>query len=411
MLSVRTILLPTDGSAAAEAARPVARQLADRYGAALHALDVGVIPPLADLRHRPADAPPGIDAPPGTDPDGTLRVRRRFPTAADAILLYAEEADVDLVVMGTHGRSGLDRLTLGSTTERVLRLSPCPVLTVGPEAAADVSGPVLAPVVFDSDSDLALETAFALAESRGTRLIALHAIEPLDIPPPYGLAVMPFEPADVEDRVRETVAQWVAAASDGSVPVQAEARHGRAADVVLKAARSRGAGLIVQSSHGRRGLGRWLLGSVAEAVVRQAPCPTLTLRIDARPLTAQASERLPVPRTDWQGLFGALSERAGHAPHAVSVDVLSADASGLVVDGATLLGLVYDPQDDAVDVLTDAGGHRIAHPFAVRSTVGGWALDAARDAAAPGPWTLELVRRDGTRERVTVWARAPDAGS
>ena len=69
--------------------------------------------------------------------------------------------------MGTHGRSGVGRLTLGSTAERVLRQSPCPVLTVGPEADAGATGSVLAPLAFESASDIALETAAALAESLG----------------------------------------------------------------------------------------------------------------------------------------------------------------------------------------------------------------------------------------------------
>ena len=404
MLTIQTIVLPTDGSTAAEAARPVAERFAERYGAALHVLQVEIVPPAGDLRFDAAPVPFEAE-----DPDaetGVIEVRRRHPVSADAIVLYADEVDADLIVMGTHGRSGFDRLTLGSTAERVLRLAPCPVLTIGPEANVDATGPVLVPVVFESASDSALETALALAEAQGTRLVAVHVIEPIDIPPPYGLVVASFSPVELKDRVRETVKKWVSAYAEGPVPIEVDIREGSASVQILEAAAAHDASLIVQSSHGRRGLSRWLLGSVAEAVARRSSCPTLTLRLDARGLIRSGTEMLPVPRADWVDLFDSLSKRVASSPHAVSVEVVSPDAEGLLYDAVPMLGVTYDTHDDAVEVMTESGEHNVAHPFAIRSTVGGWALEASRDASAPGPWALEIVREDGMRERVTIWATA-----
>ncbi|MEO0560376.1 MAG: universal stress protein, partial [Bacteroidota bacterium] len=242
--------------------------------------------------------------------------------------------------------------------------------------------------------------------AQGSRLVAVHVIEPIDIPPPYGLAVAGFNPAELKDRVRQTVERWVSSHAEGPVPIEVDIREGSALVQIVDAAEAHGASLIVQSSHGRRGLSRWLLGSVAEAVARRAPCPTLTLRVGARGLTRSETETLPVPKSDWAELFDVLSERIASTPHAVSVEVLSPEAEGLVYDSVRMLGVTYDPNDDAIGVMTESGEHNIAHPFAIRSTIGGWALDAARDASARGPWALEVVRDDGMRERVTFWETA-----
>lgn len=399
MLTIQTLVLPTDGSSAAEAARPVAERFAERCGAALHVLEVEIVPPVGDLRFDPAPEPVGMDE---ADPS-VLQVHRRHPVAADAIVQYADEVDADLIVMGTHGRSGFNRLTLGSTAERVLRLAPCPVLTVGPEAKETPGGPVLVPLVFESASDAALETAIALAEAQGRGLVAVHVVEPIDIPPPYGLAVSSFSPVELVARVRETVETWVAAYADRSVPITVDVREGSAPVRILDAAAEHDAGLIVQASHGRRGLSRWLLGSVAEAVARRAPCPTLTLRMDARGLPHTNAERLPVPRADWAELFDTLSERVASSPHRVSVEIVSPDVEGSIFESVPVIGVTYDVRADAIEVMTERGEHNVAHPFAIRSTVGGWALEAAQDASAPGPWVLDLVRKDGTRERITLW--------
>jgi nucleotide-binding universal stress UspA family protein len=393
---IQTVLFPTDESEAAEAARPVAEAWARRHGATLHELRVEVASATSDL---------WPDPPPAPDPeaDGVVQARRRAPTAGDAIRLYAEEVGADLVVMGTHGRTGWTRLALGSTAEHVLRQSPCPVLTVGARADAEAAGPVLAPLAFESSSDVALETALALAEGAGTRVVAVHVVEPVDMPVPYMMALPPVRATEVTARVEAALARWVGGAAGGAVPVETEVRHGDPARQIAEAAAACGAGLVVQASHGRRGVGRWLLGSVAEGVVRHAPCPVLTLRIGARPLLRPPdAPALAVPRGDWGDLFGALSRRASEAPHGVSVEVVSPEAEGAVFRAAPLVGLTYDPRTDELDVIVEGGEHHVVRPFAVRSEAGAWALEGARDPAAPGPWTLDVVRADGARVRVTV---------
>jgi nucleotide-binding universal stress UspA family protein len=141
------ILVPTDGSHGATVALDHAIELAVEHGATLHSLYV-VSPSRVDGLSRLDDAIEGLTTY-GEDlvADATRRAGKRDVDCETAIergmpheeiLEYAAEADVDLIVMGTHGRTGLERYLLGSVTERIVRASPVPVMTMTPETAPDV---------------------------------------------------------------------------------------------------------------------------------------------------------------------------------------------------------------------------------------------------------------------------------
>lgn len=150
MAKFRTILHPTDFSPGSAAALAVACDLARDYDARLVVLHAfGPVVPIGadgvilspDLDELRAIARKEIDALRPTNP--TVRMERavREGPSTQAILEGAEEFGADLIVMGTHGRSGFRRLVLGSVTEEVLRKAPCPVLTVkAPTPAANRSG-------------------------------------------------------------------------------------------------------------------------------------------------------------------------------------------------------------------------------------------------------------------------------
>lgn len=138
------ILLPTDGGETTDRALAHAVDLADRYGAALHVLyvvdatafadDVStstIVSEFEEMGERIVDRVAEEAKEAGIEPVATAVVRG---TPHRTILEYVEDREIDLVVMGTHGRTGLDRYLLGSVTERVVRLSEVPVLTVrGPD--------------------------------------------------------------------------------------------------------------------------------------------------------------------------------------------------------------------------------------------------------------------------------------
>jgi nucleotide-binding universal stress UspA family protein len=143
-MTMRDVLFATDFSSASEPAGRVARELARQWDGTLHVAHV--VPPVTD----PADASKRLERL-GTSLGDGLSVKTALLSGRVArhIIDYARETSVGLIVLGTHGRTGVSRALLGSVAEAVVRLAPCPVLTVPSSAftaAAPVAGPVAVPV-------------------------------------------------------------------------------------------------------------------------------------------------------------------------------------------------------------------------------------------------------------------------
>jgi nucleotide-binding universal stress UspA family protein len=290
MLTVRRILFPTDGSACSERAFAHAVGMALRHGAELHVLHVRL----------PAHDRDAFDV--GLEPEAVLRARARTLAGADVpvvraeecaavpalgILEYAQVHAADLIVMGTHGRTGMERLLLGSVAEEIVRLADCPVLTVRPDAdraPGDVHR-VLAPVDFSPASWLAVAYAEHLAALYGAHLDLLHVVETL---PSYGLVDIPaaFPPpsSEVEAATRTALLDLAREAGGPAVEVAPHVVAGHPTIGVLETAKALQPDLIVLPTHGRSGVKRVVLGSVAEQIVRRAACPVLVVRGQGRGL-------------------------------------------------------------------------------------------------------------------------------
>lgn len=167
------------------------------------------------------------------------------------------------------------------------------------ETMSEDFGTILVPTDFSDCAAGALDAALALAEKKSAPLVLLHAIV-LHGDDPYNPARYFDDREALFERLGEEAKSRIAALESGwserSVTVRSELRRGiHAAPVILEAAEELDAGLIVIGTHGRRGPSRWLLGSVAEEVVRAAPCPVLTVRQQDPPQTLQSVERILVP--------------------------------------------------------------------------------------------------------------------
>ncbi len=139
---------------------------------------------------------------------------------------------------------------------------------------------ILHPTDFSGYSRYAFQIAADLASQHGARLLVLHAVETLGPENvTYGEVASQREPSSYRQRLLEDLRRHVPAPAD--LAVEYLLAEGDPAAEIVKAARDRGAGLIVLGTHGLTGLQRLLTGSVAEAVVRRAPCPVLTTRADA----------------------------------------------------------------------------------------------------------------------------------
>lgn len=296
-MEIRRILVPTDFSERAERALPHALWMAEEFGAELHLLHALVLhgddpgradefPDLQDaheqLRRWAAGRMEESVAEVDTARVPVVEAQERGIAAAPTIVEYADDHDVDLVVMATHGRRGVRRMLLGSVAEEVLRTAGCPVLTVRPEDAVEPGGPpenILVPVDFSEHAELALASAGALARHFGAGLDVLHVIADLGVPDPYfaDAAELRALTKAARDRVPEALAD-TAERVLGDLPAGTHMEVGTPAATIAEFAEENGADMIVVGSHGRTGVQRVFLGSVAEAVVRRASCPVLTVK-------------------------------------------------------------------------------------------------------------------------------------
>jgi nucleotide-binding universal stress UspA family protein len=198
--------------------------------------------------------------------------------------IVARASAADLVVLGTHGRTGLERLMLGSVTERVLVKTARPVLTVPPRApaaipATDLFTRILCAVDFSPASMKALEAAATLAKDLNATLSVAHVLERFPIDEP----VMMGEPGTPEHdrvaselagtRLRENIPDSIRTLG----PLREVVAEGKAYREILRLAEQERSELIVMGAH-RSGGGPHTFGSTTNQVVRRATCPVLTLK-------------------------------------------------------------------------------------------------------------------------------------
>lgn len=287
MLQLKKILIPRDFSACSEEALQYGLDLARRVDAEVHLLFVEVL-------YADAYAPVASVASPREVLEERLlegvklrhRVERaveRDVAAAPAIGAYAEAHDIDLIVMGTHGRRGLRRLLLGSVAEEVVRTAPCPVFIVRrAEATAESEDQraILVPVDFSRHARVALRYAKELAVIFDARLDLLHVIEEQVHPAFYhGGTFSVYEVApDLEEEVTQELEAFFHETEGPGVEAAFHVRHGHAAHEIVAFAEEVAPLQIVMATHGLRGMEHFLMGSVAERVLRLAPTPVFTVK-------------------------------------------------------------------------------------------------------------------------------------
>lgn len=296
MLQIRRILCPIDFSDASRHALAHAATIARWYGSAITALHVRsaatfVNPPII-LAALPDAAIPGL-----TDRE-QLEVQLQEwlrTSAADVkteavvtegapgarIVERARTLPADLIVIGSHGRSGVERLILGSVTEKVVRQAECPVMTVPPAAATTSHLPfkhLLCPIDFSRSSLTALKFALSIAQESDARLTLLAVFEWSHEAEPKHSSDTPDFRSRWESDTRRELNALVPDDVRNWCSVETAAAFGKASDQILRAALMDHADLVVMGVQGRTALDMALFGSTANQVVRQAACPVLTLR-------------------------------------------------------------------------------------------------------------------------------------
>jgi nucleotide-binding universal stress UspA family protein len=304
MAEIKHVLCPIDFSDVSRHAFDRAVALARGYNATVSVLHVLPLPsPVPAVPYGPEGPGPfGLQV---VDRDHVLGELPRFlalghdigvpveyhvteaPAAHKEVALQANRLRADLVVMGTHGRSGFDRLMLGSVAEKVLRSSPVPVMTVPPHApevapaGRDPFRHILYATDFSGGSDVALRYAASFAQHAAARLTTMHVVEPLAVgyDPIVGAsfdigAYHASLEREATRKLRGIIPESIRLACDTEDIVVS----GKPYVEILRVATDRQCDLIVMGVHGRNALDRLVFGSTTEHIVRRATCPVLTVR-------------------------------------------------------------------------------------------------------------------------------------
>jgi nucleotide-binding universal stress UspA family protein len=301
-LTIQNILVPIDFSKMSVQAIQIAKQLTRRFGASIHLAHVHNFNYAANFV---APAPPMVPFSFMTyEQDGEQTALRELKKVAskcgvssatcdvlsgappfDEICRLAQTIPADLVVMPTHGRTGLKHVFLGSTAERVVQHSPSPVLVTRGNRAQSRTGSgfriktILVPVDFSNCSRQGLDYAIGFASEFGAKIVLLHATYTGYVYSCEGTAI--YDIHALQEAARKTaernMRELIRSVNFGPVKFETMFTDGSPVTDICAFAKDHDVDLIITSTHGFTGFTHVLIGSIAEHVVRHAPCSVLVV--------------------------------------------------------------------------------------------------------------------------------------
>jgi nucleotide-binding universal stress UspA family protein len=304
----KRLLVPLDGSELAELALPYARELAIHFGSEVI---------LANVR-APAENP--------EEPDNRVYLSKMVATveqnikrtpelpagekvkvtsaiigapgllthAAEEIVAYTEKENISLIVMATHGRTGIGRWTLGSTANKVVRASKCPILLVRARTGIPESihlGKILLPLDGSKHGEAALPYAETLASKIKSQISLLNVVEPLFHVNAFpegsgyygyvGIVRVPYTEEEMKP-LKEVAEKYVKSVSDQlmaeGIQISYEVRTGSPSEEIIKVEEEMHPDIVAMSTHGHSGFGRWEHGSITDKVLHAGITPLLLVR-------------------------------------------------------------------------------------------------------------------------------------
>ena len=285
MITIKTILCPVDFFPASDAAVTYAAGLAENYGAGIHllhviapipaaayeyAIDTQVMQSMKEAAEEELTKLAAAVREAGVEVDFEIT----FGDVYDEIKRSIEKVKPQLLVVGTHGRRGVERWFMGSTTEKLLRHSPVPLITIsatGEKRDVPQFRRILVTTDFSDGTSDALAYAFSVAQENESNIALLHVVHDVA--------------ADVSGKYRESLVQGVQKQLNDFVPPEARTwcevrtmvETGVPYRIILRVLEDEKIDLLVMNIHGKGMLDRALLGSTAERVVRVAPCPVMLI--------------------------------------------------------------------------------------------------------------------------------------
>jgi len=280
-MGLKNVVFPTDFSRTASGALPFAAGLASRFRAALHVVNAAEpanysLPPetwhLAD-QTRERETKQVRTFLQTSFPEIESEVQVWEGTVSQVLTSAIDRDHADMIVLGTHGRTGVGKLLLGSAAEAILRTAPCPVLTLGPHARTEPEWQlhqILYATDFSPASIEGVQYAIAFAQAYNAKLALLHVIETRETDELV-------HEAELTDSSRRLLRKLV---PEDALPFEprCEVIQGAAADAIIEVARRLNAGLIVLGARRASGATSHLPVATVHKVIAQAPCPVLTVR-------------------------------------------------------------------------------------------------------------------------------------
>lgn len=290
---ISKILVPLDGSTAAEAVLPYVERIATPAHARVLLLAAVDRPrdwggdtggDLKGERHEAETYLRRLQARLASATGNDVETEVVASEPAEAVLAVSEKTQPDLIAMTTHGRSGVARWVLGSVAAKLLHATHTPMLVVRPpvdgkQGDASALTKILVPLDGSELAASVLPFAADLAKSLGASIALFHAVfEPVMTYPGAGAVFDAGTLKEMESAAHEYLASTASDLAAKGVRTDPVVAIGNATDGIVWAAEREGAGLIVMSTHGRSGIGRIVLGSVADAVVRRTSLPVVVVR-------------------------------------------------------------------------------------------------------------------------------------
>jgi nucleotide-binding universal stress UspA family protein len=288
-----TLVVPTDGSDHAERAAEHALSVARLFDATVHLINVVNVQDagglfsaggvdeefIGRLEDEARETISEVETLAESDDDVRTAVVRGKPS--DGILDYADENDADLVFMGTHGRTGLNRYVTGSVTERVVRLADVPVFTVRAterSVIGDGYDDILIPTDGSACASAAIDHGLAIAEQYDA---TVHAVSVVNIEALMSSDEVPGR-SQILDHLEEQAEKATEAvaerAREAGLDATTAVRNGIPARSLIDYADETDIDLVAMGTHGRTGFERYFLGSTTAKVVRTADMPVLSVR-------------------------------------------------------------------------------------------------------------------------------------
>lgn len=300
MLTLRTVLCPTDFSDVSARAETYAAALARHYDASLHLLHVDPpMPVMAPYGEIPVDArlfeeqrevaeAELVKAGERARAGGlTVETTMKGGHPAREILALADRAQADMLVIGTHGRGGVEHLLLGSVAEKIMRKASCPVLVVPPGAPGDsdaLFSRILCPIDGSAASAHALTYALSLARETDGHVTLLYVVEPVPAAGEFGaLDVEEYRRAG-EEHARKVLREAVPDDVRTWCRLDERVATGKPSERILDAATTERADVIVMGVRGRGAIDLLAFGSTTNEVIRRAGCPVLAVHPVATPV-------------------------------------------------------------------------------------------------------------------------------